>query len=164
MLLIAGSLTAPASAGDLPGVTQREGMRACTAFGPGFFYIPGSDTCVRLGGRVRAELLVNQTWSRLQDEMGSRVRGRIEAEARAKHLKELANIASNNGPKLAGAIEAGSQEAFAATLNAQGFDLGGDNAINMQKDTNKLLEKIAESNERFEKLMEELNGKWGGGF
>jgi hypothetical protein len=82
MLLIAGSLTAPASAGDLPGVTQREGMRACTAFGPGFFYIPGSDTCVRLGGRVRAELLVNQTWSRLQDEMGSRVRGRIEAEAR----------------------------------------------------------------------------------
>jgi hypothetical protein len=82
MLLIAGSLTAPASAGDLPGVTKREGMRACTAFGPGFFYIPGSDTCVRLGGRVRAELLVNQTWSRLQDEMGSRVRGRIEAEAR----------------------------------------------------------------------------------
>jgi hypothetical protein len=84
MPLLAASLLAwtPARAGDLPGVTHREGMRACTAFGPGFFYIPGSDTCVRLGGRVRAELLVNQTWSRLQDEMGSRVRGRIEAEAR----------------------------------------------------------------------------------
>lgn len=84
MPLLAASLLAwtPARAGDLPGVTHREGMRVCSAFGPGFFYLPGSDTCVRLGGRVRAEFLVNQTWSRLQDTTGSRVRGRIEAEAR----------------------------------------------------------------------------------
>ncbi len=92
-----------------------------------------------------------------------------EAEARAKHLKELEGIMKDNGPKLAGAIEAGSQEAFAATLNAQGFDLG--NANEVARDSNKKLEKIAESNRRFEKLMENtnegigaLNAKWEAGF
>jgi hypothetical protein len=84
MALLAATVSSwvPAWAGDLPGVTHRDGMRACPTFGTGFFYIPGSDTCVRLGGRVRAELLINPTWSRLQDGVGSRVRGRIEAETR----------------------------------------------------------------------------------
>ena len=32
-------------------------MRVCSTYGAGFFYIPGSDTCLRVSGRVRAEYL-----------------------------------------------------------------------------------------------------------
>lgn len=83
LLGLAALLIMPcANAGELPGTAANIGLRACTAFGPGFFYVPGSDTCLRIGGRIRVDYLVNQTWSRLQDGVGSRTRGRIEAEAR----------------------------------------------------------------------------------
>jgi|GEM_PF-4230426 len=86
-----------------------------------------------------------------------------QAEARAQHMQDLTNIMADNGPKLAGAIEAGSTEAFAASLQVRGFDVGDANEVH--RDNGKKLEKIAESNARFEKLMEELNEKWeGGGF
>ncbi|WP_448952883.1 porin [Labrys neptuniae] len=32
-----------------------EYMKVCTAFGPGFFYIPGSDTCLKIFGQIRAD-------------------------------------------------------------------------------------------------------------
>jgi hypothetical protein len=48
---------AGAQAADLP--TRKaapvEYVRICDAFGTGYFYIPGTDTCLRIGGRVRAE-------------------------------------------------------------------------------------------------------------
>ncbi|WP_448956333.1 porin [Labrys neptuniae] len=47
---------AAAQAADLP-TTKGEAIeyvKVCTAFGPGFFYIPGSDTCLKIGGEVRA--------------------------------------------------------------------------------------------------------------
>lgn len=31
-------------------------VRACDAFGAGYFYIPGTDTCLQIGGLVRSEL------------------------------------------------------------------------------------------------------------
>lgn len=48
-----------ASAADLP--TKKaapvEYVRVCSVHGAGFFYIPGSDTCIKLSGRVRAEFM-----------------------------------------------------------------------------------------------------------
>ncbi|MCJ2026603.1 porin, partial [Methylobacterium sp. J-067] len=35
--------------------TPGEFVRVCSAYGAGFFYIPGSDTCLRLSGRARFE-------------------------------------------------------------------------------------------------------------
>ncbi|WP_204271653.1 porin, partial [Escherichia coli] len=32
-----------------------EYVRVCGAYGAGFFYIPGTDTCLRVGGRARFE-------------------------------------------------------------------------------------------------------------
>ncbi|WP_448953103.1 porin [Labrys neptuniae] len=46
-----------AQAADLP-MTKGEAVeyvKVCSAFGPGFFYIPGSDTCLKIGGEVRAK-------------------------------------------------------------------------------------------------------------
>ena len=30
-------------------------MKVCTAYGAGFFFIPGTDTCLKIGGRVRVD-------------------------------------------------------------------------------------------------------------
>jgi len=46
-----------AMAADLPvrKAAPVEYVRVCSVHGAGFFYIPGSDTCIKIGGRVRAE-------------------------------------------------------------------------------------------------------------
>src|SRR4051795_5791798 len=45
-----------AQAADLPvKAKQVEYVKICSLYGEGFYYIPGSDTCIRLGGYVRAD-------------------------------------------------------------------------------------------------------------
>ena len=44
-----------AQAADLPTVEPVEFVRICDAFGTGFYYIPGTDTCLRVSGQVRIE-------------------------------------------------------------------------------------------------------------
>jgi len=44
-----------AQAADLPTAEPVEYVRICDAFGTGFFYIPGTDTCLAIGGMVRAD-------------------------------------------------------------------------------------------------------------
>jgi hypothetical protein len=55
-LLAAGG----AQAADLPLKAKAvEYVRVCSLYGAGFFYIPGTDTCIKLGGYLRADLTVN---------------------------------------------------------------------------------------------------------
>jgi len=53
------ALGVSAHAADLPALKAApvEYVRICDAHGTGFFYIPGSNTCLRIGGRVRAEYI-----------------------------------------------------------------------------------------------------------
>ncbi len=48
---------ATAQAADLPSrkAAPVEYVRVCDAYGAGFFFIPGTQTCLRIGGRVRAD-------------------------------------------------------------------------------------------------------------
>lgn len=39
--------------------TAVEYVRVCDAYGTGFFYIPGTETCLKVGGRLRAERVEN---------------------------------------------------------------------------------------------------------
>jgi hypothetical protein len=49
-----------AQAADLPLKAKAvEYVRICSLYGAGFFYIPGTDTCIKLGGYLRADLTVN---------------------------------------------------------------------------------------------------------
>ena len=49
-----------AQAADLPVKAKPvEYVRICTAYGAGFYYVPGTDTCIKLGGYLRAEVDVN---------------------------------------------------------------------------------------------------------
>ncbi|MFA6966622.1 porin [Bosea sp. (in: a-proteobacteria)] len=75
---------AGAHAADLPSrkAAPVEYVRVCSAYGAGFFYIPGTDTCLRVGGRVRAEYTVGTKFGDSQDSYGTRARGRLNVDAR----------------------------------------------------------------------------------
>ena len=49
-----------AQAADLPVKAKAvEYVRICSLYGAGFYYIPGTDTCIKIGGYVRAETAFN---------------------------------------------------------------------------------------------------------
>jgi hypothetical protein len=88
-----------AQAADLPTAEPVEYVRICDAFGTGFFYIPGTDTCLKLSGYVRAESHAvfgdaNDLDNRFADPAGlgaaevdnwtTRVRGHVEWDARTQ--------------------------------------------------------------------------------
>ena len=95
------AVVAGANAADLPSkkAAPASYVKICDAYGAGFFYIPGTDTCVKLGGYVRAEYQyvpgqktynVNagnaaaliQQFAGAQDSTGYETRGRIDVDAR----------------------------------------------------------------------------------
>jgi hypothetical protein len=51
-----------AQAADLPVKAKAvEYVRICSLYGAGFFYIPGTDTCIKLGGYLRADTTFNSS-------------------------------------------------------------------------------------------------------
>jgi Porin subfamily len=105
-LLLAGPATlvaVAAHAADLPAYKSApiEYVRVCDAYGSGFFYIPGTNTCLEVGGYVRVEgsfspgqKVDNPFAARgvspvsqiggSQDETGLEVRGRVDLDARTQ--------------------------------------------------------------------------------
>ena len=75
---------AGAQAADLPAkkAAPVEYVRVCSTYGAGFFYIPGTETCLRVSGRVRAEYRYVEPLARAEDSIGFRARGRIQLDAR----------------------------------------------------------------------------------
>src|SRR5665647_769578 len=98
------AVVAGAHAADLPSrkAAPASYVKICDAYGAGFFYIPGTDTCIRLGGYVRAEyqytpghnvyqysgtataatLATPVQYGKAQDTTGMEMRGRINVDAR----------------------------------------------------------------------------------
>ena len=91
---------AAAQAADLPSRKSApvEYVRVCSAYGAGFFFIPGSDTCLKIGGRVRADyayvpakdIYKNAAGTEFasladtQHTLGWEARGRIDFDARTQ--------------------------------------------------------------------------------
>ncbi|SDR38313.1 Porin subfamily protein [Rhizobiales bacterium GAS113] len=75
---------AGAQAADLP--TRKAApvdyVRICAVHGPGFFYIPGSDTCIRLAGRARFEYVYTQSYNKTGDPSSFNATGRFSIDAR----------------------------------------------------------------------------------
>ena len=84
LLGCAAIVTGGAQAADLPAKSAApvDYVRICSTHGNGFFYIPGTETCLRVGGRVRAEFLYLEPIDRAQDTIGFRGRGRINIDSR----------------------------------------------------------------------------------
>jgi hypothetical protein len=54
------AVTGDASAADLPVKAKAvEYVKICSGYGAGFWYIPGTDTCMKIGGYLRADTTIN---------------------------------------------------------------------------------------------------------
>src|SRR5688500_4589954 len=89
-----------AQAADLPVKAKPvEYVKICSLYGAGFYYIPGTDTCIRIGGHIRAEVSFNsrgsglQTWgvgdgaatqTRDRDQFFTRTRAYLFADTRTQ--------------------------------------------------------------------------------
>jgi hypothetical protein len=79
---------AGAQAADLPMAEPVEYVRICDTYGAGFFYIPGTETCLRVSGLVRAEYLYYDEPDRKHNgryntnDFAFRARGRVNFDAR----------------------------------------------------------------------------------
>ncbi|MFC0217019.1 hypothetical protein FHS82_000770 [Pseudochelatococcus lubricantis] len=92
-----------ASAADLPVSKSApvEYVRVCSAHGEGFFYVPGTDSCIKIGGRLRTDFAYTQpkgstvtetdgngnvtaAWrdGRYRDATGMRAQARLEVDVR----------------------------------------------------------------------------------
>jgi hypothetical protein len=72
-----------------------EYVRVCDAFGTGYFYIPGTETCLKIGGEIRATAYVNESdlaFDEAEEDFNSEVRARITFEA--KNDSEIGTIGS----------------------------------------------------------------------
>ncbi|GAA0778812.1 porin [Roseibium denhamense] len=82
----------PANAADLPIAPEPvDYVRVCDAYGKRFFYIPGTETCLRIRGRVRTEIRIrnfgeaeNAWGDRDTDGYQWRTRGYIYLDARTE--------------------------------------------------------------------------------
>lgn len=82
--------TVPALAADMPVAPEPiDYVRVCDSYGSRFYYIPGTETCLRVGGRVRAEYRANNfgdapsDWSnRTRNDIGTRARGYLYLDSR----------------------------------------------------------------------------------
>jgi hypothetical protein len=89
---------AGAQAADLPVMAKPvQYVKICSLYGAGFYYIPGTDTCIKLGGFVRYEWVVNAGGSfgqylnganaqntRLTTYLTERARGIISVDTRSQ--------------------------------------------------------------------------------
>jgi hypothetical protein len=49
-----------AQAADLPVKAKAvEYVKICSLYGAGFYYIPGTDTCIKIGGQIRLDTTFN---------------------------------------------------------------------------------------------------------
>ncbi len=79
-------VTVPATAADL-GVKKPspvEYVRVCGASGAGFFFIPGTETCLKIGGRVRYQYGYVEPTNRNSSRVGTRGEGRINLDSRTQ--------------------------------------------------------------------------------
>jgi hypothetical protein len=57
MALMIVAMMGPARAADLPVAEPVKYIRMCETYSTGFWYIPGTDTCLRIGGYVRFQIV-----------------------------------------------------------------------------------------------------------
>lgn len=78
----AGLLATSAQAADMPNKGKAaaapvEYVKVCSTYGAGFFYVPGTNGCLRVMGQVRAEFYYAEGTTKASNVTSSRARGRI---------------------------------------------------------------------------------------
>ncbi|UIN35793.1 porin [Methylobacterium oryzae] len=130
------SAASAAQAADLPvkKAVPIEYVRVCGAYGAGFFYIPGTDTCLRLSGRARFEggymtSYSRQNGSNVGDTSGYQGRMRINLDARTQTaygtLRAFVRLDAGSRTGYSGVGQSGTQQRIGQAFPALGIDQFG---------------------------------------
>ena len=114
---------ATASAADLPSkkAAPVEYVKVCPAFGPGFFYIPGSDTCLKVGGTLWFEGAYAQPYVKSKDQLGYRTNLTVSLDARVNtEYGLLRTVVAPQMAKRSGYEQSGSQEREGNAVGSSG--------------------------------------------
>jgi hypothetical protein len=117
-----------AQAADLPSkkAAPVEYVRVCSTYGAGFFYIPGTDTCIRIGGRARYEYEYREPYSRSDNTTGSRATGRVYMDARtATEYGLLRAYVRYDVMRRVGTMLSGTSNRTAYAFTGTGVDFNG---------------------------------------
>ncbi len=123
-----------AHAADLPvkKAVPIEYVRVCGAYGAGFFYIPGTDTCLRISGRARFEGGYMTSYSRQGtsgDTSGYQGRMRINLDARTQTaygtLRAFVRLDAGSRTGYSGVGQSGTQQRIGQAFPALGIDQFG---------------------------------------
>jgi hypothetical protein len=124
-----------AQAADLPVKAKPiEYVKICTLYGPGFYYIPGTDTCIRIGGQVRAEVSFlsrgngDQSWF-VTDGLATRTRDRDVFFTRSRAYTNIDTRTSTSFGTLRTFSVIRAEHATAVGLGAAAGTINIDNAI-----------------------------------
>ncbi|MGU3325889.1 porin [Methylobacterium mesophilicum] len=125
-----------AAAADLPVGTAAPiaYVRVCSAYGTGFFFIPGADTCLRVSGRARFEggyitSYTRQAGTNGGDTSGYRGLLRFNLDARTQTaygtLRAFVRLEARSRTGAAGVGRSGTQERIGSAYVATGVDQVG---------------------------------------
>ncbi|WP_068083906.1 porin [Polycladidibacter stylochi] len=130
MAAATAALATSAQAADLPAAAGPvDYVQACDAFGAGFFKLPGKDTCIRVGGRVRTQLESGDLKSDANKYAGYakgyfRLTSMTDSEiGMIKTYSELSILHDFNGVE--GADDAGAEDVYVQISNNIGSFLIG---------------------------------------
>ncbi|SFN82207.1 Porin subfamily protein [Cohaesibacter marisflavi] len=87
--LVAGGA---AQAADLPVAEPVDYVKVCDAYGAGYFFLPGTDTCLKISGYVRTEARFSEAESRADEKFDIWARGQVNFDA--KEETELGTLSS----------------------------------------------------------------------
>lgn len=131
-----------AQAADLPMAEPVEYVKVCSTYGEGFFYIPGTDTCLQISGKVRVEGYIDfaddydaglggtsPIGLPEDNEFSTRARGVIAADARTETewgtLRSYVELEGNSDTDMdAGGSPFGEVELVAAFVQFAGITAG----------------------------------------
>ena len=116
---------AGAQAADLPSTKSApvQYVRVCDVYGAGFFYIPGTQTCLKIGGRVRFELTtqsVGNVWRSPSVGGGYTANAKLNGGAVTANLSPVGSYVSKNGIDSLGWLARGYLFVDARTQSAWG--------------------------------------------
>ena len=112
-----------------------EYVKVCNVYGSGFFYIPGSNTCLKVGGRVRFEYGYSEFKHQgfnAASTTGFRAQGHIQLDGRTATeygaLRTFVRLILNSRT---GQSLSGSQERYGTSTVATGADFRGQSQTNV---------------------------------
>lgn len=131
LMAVTGSMAA-----DLPSrkaAPAAEYVRVCSAYGAGFFFIPGSDTCLQLSGRVRADYQFATQRNNQDSTVGYRALLRFGMDARTQtEYGTVRAVARLTAERRTGAANTGTGSRAATVINSTQTEIGSFSGLQTQ--------------------------------